>query len=83
MATARVTRLDLDQRALGRILRGQELNVTRELERRGARVLAAAGSAYEQETFVGRARARVTVRSTQPRPSSDRTLVGALEAARG
>lgn len=79
-----VTRVVLNRRSLSAILRGKEGRLTADLERRGDRVVAAAGSGHERQTYVGRNRVRVTVRETEPSSTrNDQQLLGALSSARG
>lgn len=70
--------------AVGRLLRSKE--VLADLQARGERIAATAGDGFAAEPFIGRTRARVTVRTATPqameREARDRTLTRALDAGR-
>lgn len=61
--------------------------VMAELKRRGDKIAAAAGPGFEVEEYVGRQRARVTVRTAtwraRGREARDHILIRALDAGRG
>lgn len=77
MATVRV---DIDDRAVTDLLRGGE--VRGDLERRGRAIVTAAGAGYRSETWRGRRRWRVTVRSADRVIVARSPLVRALSAGR-
>ena len=78
-------RVELNHAAIREFLRSPA--VLAEMERRAARISAAAGPGHEVEGFVGANRARATVRTaTIPAAvleARDHTLLRALGAARG
>lgn len=78
-------RIDLDHGGIAELLKSPE--VAADLGRRGRQVAAAAGPGHEVETYVGRTRVRVTVRTAtveaRRAEASRRSLTLAFEAARG
>ena len=78
-------RVKLNSQGVRDVLRSPA--VMAELRRRGNKIAAAAGSGFEVEQYVGRNRARVTVRTaTWPargREARDHILIRALNAGRG
>lgn len=87
MANVRFT---LNRKNVGAILRGQEGDVDKELERLADQVITALGEGWTRDTQVGAHRVRVGIYATeepgfrtrrrQPQPA---TLLRALDAARG
>jgi hypothetical protein len=77
------TRIDLHNRNLGRILKGEEGTLAADLNRRGARVAARAGWGYSSEGFKGRARYRTTVHSDHIVRLDKCPLLRSLDAAKG
>lgn len=81
---ARDVRVVIDRRAIRQLLRSQE--VLDDLTRRGRAVAAAAGPGHELQPYVGRNRARVTVRTAtddaRRAEATDRRLTAAINAAR-
>lgn len=77
-------RIDTHTDAVRALLKDR--GVVRDLERRGHRIAAAAGPDHEVQTWLGRNRARVTVRITTKgaavRESRTHALVRAVDAAR-
>jgi len=77
-------RFKLKRPGLLALLKGEEIQAV--LEDMGGRVAAAAGPGHDVEPWVGRVRARVTVRTATPAAmeaeATDRTLTAAINAAR-
>lgn len=77
-------RIKLNSPGVRELLRSPE--VTADLKRRGQRIAAAAGPGHEVETFQGRNRARVTVRTTTDEAAlaeqNHKRLTNALGAGR-
>ena len=78
-------RWKLNRREVRALMR-EEGGVVRDLQRRGEAVAAAAGPGHEVETYIGRNRARVTVRTAtyaaRMKEARYRNLSRAFEAAR-
>lgn len=78
------TRVKLNLRGFDRLRKSPK--VTRDLERRGRQIAAAAGPGHEVETRVGRTRSRTTVRTAtaaaRRRESRSANLTGAIDAGR-
>lgn len=78
-------RVEINRAAVRDLLLSPE--VTQELEQRGERIAAAAGDGNEVQTFRGRNRVRITVRTATPaarhREAASRSLTKALDAGRG
>lgn len=78
-------RIELNRAAVRDLLRSEE--VAHDLEQRGRRIAAAAGEGHEVQTFRGRNRVRVTVRTAtiaaQRREATARSLTKAIDAGRG
>lgn len=84
MAGVGVTDFKWDAAGFRALLQSGE--VAADLEARGSAIAAAAGPGHEVETYVGKTRVRVTVR-TETREAmlaeaQDRTLTNALDAGR-
>lgn len=81
---ARDVRIELNRQAVRQLLRSDE--VLADLERRGRAVAAAAGPGHEVQPYVGRNRARVTVRTATDEArhaeATGRRLTAAIHAAR-
>lgn len=77
-------RIQLDRQAVRALLRSPEVQA--DLRRRARQIAAAAGPGHEVETFVGRNRARATVRTTTPQAAASerahKTLTHAIQAGR-
>lgn len=77
-------RFKLNRPGLLDLLKGEEIQGV--LQGMGERVAAAAGPGVESEVWVGKNRARVTVRTATPeameREATHRTLTAAINAAR-
>lgn len=77
-------RIVLNRGAVRSLLRSQEMQA--DLEKRGARIAAAAGPGHEVESTVGRNRARVTVRTVTDDAAIaeqvHQTLTEAIQAGR-
>lgn len=86
MATSGITRIRLNRRGVGQLLKSPE--VAADLGARGQRIAEAAGGGddYEVESTIGRTRARTTVRTATPaamvREGRDHRLARALDAGR-
>lgn len=81
---ARDIRIELDRQAVRHLLRSDE--ILADLERRGRAIAGAAGPGHEVQPYVGRNRARVTVRTATDEArraeATDRRLTAAITAAR-
>lgn len=79
-------RVDIYRKGVRELLRSQEI-VDKVLLPKGRRIDAAAGPGHEVQVWIGRNRARVTVRTatTEARlaEAKNRNLTRAIEAARG
>lgn len=77
-------RFELNRPGIVELLKGEETQAM--LEDMGSRVVAAAGPGHEAQLWVGRSRARVTVRTATPAAmeaeATHRTLTAAFGAAR-
>lgn len=77
-------KFQLNRPAVGQLLKSQAMQA--ELHRRAVRIAAAAGDGHEVEDFVGKNRARSTVRTTtveaQIAQSAHQNLTRAIEAGR-
>lgn len=77
-------RIVVNQKAVAELLKGAE--VQRDLERRGRAIAEAAGPGHEVQTFTGRSRVRITVRtatfSARYAEATRRTLSKAIDAGR-
>ena len=86
MAGSRVSDINvrINQAAARELLQSAEVQA--ELERRGHAIADAAGEGFEVESFVGRRRARVTVRTAtyaaRKAEATTRALTNALDAGR-
>lgn len=81
---ARNVRVELHRQAVRQLLRSN--TVLADLERRGRAIAAAAGPGHEVQPYVGRNRARVTVRTATDEArraeATDRRLTAAINAGR-
>lgn len=75
--------LDINEENIGRLLKEDVVPVLRAM---GESIAAAAGPGHEVETYIGRRRARVTVRTATDEAryaeATDRTLTSAVDAGR-
>jgi hypothetical protein len=84
LALMGLTKVKVNKKGVGELLKGKEVQA--DLERRGRQIAAAAGPGHEVQTYVGKNRARVTVRTAthaaRLAEARTRSLTRAFDAGR-
>lgn len=79
-----IVRITMNRSAVRQLLRGPE--VEQDLNRRARAIAAAAGEGHETDLWIGRTRARATVRAetfeARAREARDKSLTRAIDAGR-